>query len=71
MPAERGCSFCNAPIAHAREVVSVYAQKAAAAANRVARFNSRRCHMRRIRASPGGFENALSYHGTKCELSLN
>ena len=35
-PAGRGCSFCSAPIAHAREVVSVYALKAAAAAIRVA-----------------------------------
>ena len=34
--AGHGCSFCSAPIAHAREVVSVYALKAAAAAIRVA-----------------------------------
>ena len=44
---------------------------AAAAANCVARFDSRQRQMRRFRASPGGFENALSCRGTKCELSLN
>ena len=45
-PAGRACSLCSAPIARAREIVSVYALKAAAI--RVARFDSRQRHMWRF-----------------------